>query len=190
MTESTIIAGADGCRAGWLCITRDTAAGAVSAAVFPSAVQLIRQEPRPAVLTLDIPIGLPDTGSRACDLLARQAHEGHAVAGEAMVFTMPDGGWIAPHTFYKMWRRLQRRAGVPVVRLHDLHDLHVSLLVRHGLDPRAIADRVGHVDPAFTLRRYSHLFESQRRAAAVDLRTLLGHDEEEGDAEEEDDEAA
>ena len=59
------------------------------------------------------------------------------------------------------------------MRLHDLRDLHVSLLVKHGLDPRTIADRIGHSDPAFTLRQYSHAFEEQRQAAAVGLMDLL-----------------
>jgi len=49
----------------------------------------------------------------------------------------------------------------------------VSLLVQEGFDPRTIADRVGHADASFTLRRYSHMFEQQRRAAAVDLGELL-----------------
>jgi len=45
--------------------------------------------------------------------------------------------------------------------------------VRHGLDASTIADRVGHTNPAFTLRQYTHLFEEQRLAAAVPLAKLL-----------------
>ncbi len=65
---------------------------------------------------------------------------------------------------------LPDKAGGTKVRLHDLH---VSLLVKDGLDPRTIADRIGHRDPAFTLRQYSHAFEEQRQAAAVGLMDLL-----------------
>lgn len=89
------------------------------------------------------------------------------------IFTLEDGHPVAPGTFHKTWLRLQKEAGVPKVRLHDLRHLHVSLLVKQGFDPRTIADRVGHTDPAFTMRRYAHMFEEQRQAAAMNLTDLL-----------------
>lgn len=61
-------------------------------------------------------------------------------------------------------------------RLHDLRHLHVSLLVSMGFDPRAIADRVGHTNPSFTLDVYSHMFTTQRAQAAVGMADLLGTD--------------
>ena len=68
----TRLAGVDGCRGGWLCILKDTETGAVTAEVFGSARELFSQEPAPAVLTIDIPIGLPEEGSRRCDAAARE----------------------------------------------------------------------------------------------------------------------
>ena len=67
----TRIAGVDGCRGGWLCITKDTETGEVTAEVFNSARELFSQDPSPAVLTIDMPIGLPERGSRRCDVEAR-----------------------------------------------------------------------------------------------------------------------
>lgn len=98
---------------------------------------------------------------------------------QGLVFADEIGGITTPAAFHHHWIRLQERAGVPRQRLHDMRHLHVSLLVQRGLDPRSIADRVGHSDPAFTLRRYSHLFEAQRRQAAVSLTTLLAHSQSE-----------
>ena len=49
--------------------------------------------------------------------------------------------------------------------------------VKESPDPWTIADRVGHTDPSFTLRRYSHMFEDQRRAAAVSLDEMLRPDD-------------
>jgi integrase len=60
------------------------------------------------------------------------------------------------------------------VRLGEL--IHVSLLVARGLDPRSIADRVGHTNPSFTLDVYSHMFAQQRQNAAVGMADLLGTD--------------
>ena len=91
-----------------------------------------------------------------------------------LVFCNEIGGVISPMALHHVWRRLLTRAGVPRIRLHDLRHLHVSLLVQRGVDPRTIADRIGHTDAAFTLRRYSHMFELHRRVAAVSLSDLLG----------------
>ena len=63
-------AGADACPGGWVCLSRDPAAGEISAAVYPTARALIDQQPVPAVLTIDIPIGLPPSHHRACDVEA------------------------------------------------------------------------------------------------------------------------
>jgi integrase len=59
------------------------------------------------------------------------------------------------------------------LRFHDLRHMHVSLLNKAGVDARTIADRIGHTDAAFTLKRYAHVFEDQRKAAAIPLQTLL-----------------
>lgn len=68
----TVVRGVDGCRAGWVVITRDTATGALSWQVCADAAELIDARPRAQVTAIDIPIGLPDSGPRACDRAARQ----------------------------------------------------------------------------------------------------------------------
>lgn len=107
----------------------------------------------------------------------RQAGErellGNAWVRPDLMFANDHGDVITPVAFQHHWTRLQKAASVPHMRLHDLRHLHVSLLVRKGLDPRTIADRIGHTDAAFTLRRYSHMFAEHRKVAAVNLRDLL-----------------
>jgi integrase len=56
---------------------------------------------------------------------------------------------------------------LPRIRFHDLRYMHVSLLNKAGVDARTIADRIRHTDPAFTLKRYAHVFDDQRKAAAI-----------------------
>lgn len=111
----------------------------------------------------------------------RQAEERYLIRGlgepwadDTLVFANTRGDVTTPTAFQHHWKRLQEKANVPEARLHDLRHLHVSLLVQQGFDPRTIADRVGHADASFTLRRYAHMFEQQRKAAAVDLEKLLG----------------
>ena len=65
----TILAGVDGCPFGWLCITKDLNNGIIKSQIFSSATELFNQKPQPQLLAIDIPIGLPDAGSRKCDVL-------------------------------------------------------------------------------------------------------------------------
>lgn len=68
-------AAADGCKAGWIALHRP-ANGAVQARLCANAAALVTElqqlTPIPQVLLIDMPIGLPEQGSRRCDQLARE----------------------------------------------------------------------------------------------------------------------
>lgn len=66
------IGGADGCAGGWICVERDTVTGETVAGVLPTTKDLLDRGRHLAVLTVDIPIGLSDTGPRECDIQARR----------------------------------------------------------------------------------------------------------------------
>jgi predicted RNase H-like nuclease len=65
-----MLVGADGCRGGWVAVIEE--GGRLSARVFVDWSQLMTELPRATLIGVDIPIGLPETGSRACDLEARR----------------------------------------------------------------------------------------------------------------------
>jgi integrase len=44
-----------------------------------------------------------------------------------------DGEPVHPHALSQAFKRVARRAGVPVIRLHDLRHSHGSLLIKEGL---------------------------------------------------------
>ncbi len=67
-----LICGADGCKGGWVAIFKDLDSGRVSPGLFRTARELIYSDPIPQVIAIDIPIGLPERGPRACDLEARR----------------------------------------------------------------------------------------------------------------------
>ena len=90
-----------------------------------------------------------------------------------LVFTSQAGTPIHPRNFERVFKQLIKQAGVSNIRFHDLRHLHVSLLVSKGFDPRAIADRVGHTNPSFTLDVYSHMFAEKRKDSAVGMSDLL-----------------
>jgi predicted RNase H-like nuclease len=60
----------DGCRGGWIAVIDD--GKRLDSRVFPDWSRLMAELPRATIIGVDIPIGLPRTGSRACDLEARR----------------------------------------------------------------------------------------------------------------------
>ena len=65
--------GVDGCRGGWVAAASDGSFSEISFAVVDDLGPVIaRAEKLPALVAIDMPIGLCDRGPRACDLQARQ----------------------------------------------------------------------------------------------------------------------
>jgi len=67
-----LICGADGCKGGWIAVVENLDASEISWRVVPTLRDLATGKSPPQIIALDVPIGLPDKGSRACDLEARQ----------------------------------------------------------------------------------------------------------------------
>ncbi|MEV0286484.1 tyrosine-type recombinase/integrase [Kribbella sp. NPDC050820] len=63
---------------------------------------------------------------------------------------------------------------LPHARLHDLRHVHATLLLTAGVPVHVVAERLGHADPAITLRVYAHVIRKHADevantfAAAVD----------------------
>jgi Phage integrase family len=63
--------------------------------------------------------------------------------------------------------------------LHQLRHFYASALLAGGVDIRALAEYLGHHEPAVTLRIYAHLMPSARARALRAIEDALG---EAGDA--------
>ena len=69
------VAGVDGCQAGWVVVLRDGQTGNYYARVASNFRSVLTLPEAPAVITVDMPIGLLESstaGGRACEVLARQ----------------------------------------------------------------------------------------------------------------------
>jgi predicted RNase H-like nuclease len=73
---STVVAGVDGCRGGWLCVLKELDPPFSERAFVAKTIASVFEDPSvPAVIAIDIPIGLPEriAGSgRGCDIAARK----------------------------------------------------------------------------------------------------------------------
>ena len=64
----SVAAGVDGCKGGWVMVRRYVERGTADFMIF----QRWRDLPTADMVAVDMPIGLPETGSRGCDTLARR----------------------------------------------------------------------------------------------------------------------
>lgn len=72
------------------------------------------------------------------------------------------------------WRLARKRAGIDREwRLHDLRHWSATQAIAAGLDVRTVANRLGHVNPAMTLRVYAHALEQADQSVADGLAKSL-----------------
>jgi integrase len=83
-----------------------------------------------------------------------------------LVFTTKWGEPLYPDTVTALMKKLISQCNkkiaapaqaLPHARLHDLRHLHATTLLLAGVPVHVVAARLGHADPAVTLRIYSHV---------------------------------
>jgi integrase len=89
------------------------------------------------------------------------------------VFCAPDGAPVRPSTLTQAWSRAVARTKLPRIRLHDVRHTHATHQLRVHANHREVADRLGHADPAFTLRTYVHTLPGAQRANAEAVARLV-----------------
>ena len=98
---------------------------------------------------------------------------GRQLAEDDLVFSHPDGSPRDPSTRTLAFRRLTRRIGLDGVRLHDLRHTMASLYLEQGVNPKTVAERLGHASVTITLDLYSHCLPGVQEAAAVQFDTAM-----------------
>jgi integrase len=92
------------------------------------------------------------------------------------MFTDGHGGAIHPHAISQAFERISRRAGVRVIRLHDLRHTHASLLIAAGVPVKVVSERLGHASPTFTIETYQHVLPGMQADAATLFEHLITSD--------------
>ena len=94
-----------------------------------------------------------------------------------LVFTVGDGGPIAPRNLTRRFAQLVHKAGLPRIRLHDLRHTHATALLKDGVHAKVVSDRLGHASIAITLDTYSHVLPDMQRHAIAGIDAALVEEE-------------
>ena len=89
--------------------------------------------------------------------------------GDDLVFTLEDGSGLRPDYLSRTFRARAARAGLPVIRFHDLRHTHATLLLAAGVPVKVVSERLGHSTVAFTMDVYQHVLPGQQREAVQAL---------------------
>lgn len=98
---------------------------------------------------------------------AMRAMLGVPLKDDDLVFSTLEGKPLRPNTVTRAWTMLAARAGVKIIRLHDARHTHASLMLKQGVHPKIVQERLGHATIAITLDTYSHVAPGLQEAAAA-----------------------
>jgi len=126
--------------------TPKTAKGRRTIALTPSTLLMLaeyRQRKEAEALLLDRPIQDSD-----------------------LLFGNLEGKPVLPSTLTHTWGRMVKTAGLKPIRLHDARHTHASLMLKQGIHPKIVQERLGHSSITITLDTYSHVAPGLQQAAA------------------------
>lgn len=123
-------------------------------------------------------IALPPSASAVLRSHLEQQKTVRALLGRTLedgdlVFSRPDGQPLLPDTVTRIWIKLARRNGLAGVRLHDARHTHASLMLKQGVHPKIVQERLGHASIGITLDTYSHVAPGLQEAAAASFDDLV-----------------
>ena len=84
-----------------------------------------------------------------------------------LIFSGLGGKPLLPDTISHVWAKLVKRVGLEHIRFHDARHTHASLMLKQGVHPKVVQERLGHATISTTLDLYSHVAPGLQEAAAA-----------------------
>ena len=109
---------------------------------------------------------------RASQLSERLAW-GPGYQDSGLVFTREDGAPIHPQSLSWSFRHRVKRAGLPLIRFHDLRHTYATLALSAGVHPKIVSERLGHSSIAITLDTYSHVIPALAEQEANRVASMI-----------------
>jgi len=98
---------------------------------------------------------------------------GIALTDSSLVFSTLEGKPLRPNTITRAWTVLATHACLKVIRLHDARHTHASIMLKQGVHPKIVQERLGHTSIQITIDAYSHVAPGLQEAAAARFDELV-----------------
>ena len=104
---------------------------------------------------------------------ALQAEErlllGPSYKNNDLVFPRYDGEFWPPDSFTSSFAAAMRKHDMRQLNFHALRHSHATILLKQGVNPKVVSERLGHAKVDTTLDIYSHVLPSMQEEAAQRL---------------------
>lgn len=98
---------------------------------------------------------------------------GPAYTRDEFVFADKQGNHETSIPARGRWHTAVRRAGVREIRMYDARHTHATLLLKAGVNPKVVSERLGHASVVITLDIYSHVSPDMQDDALTLLTKVL-----------------
>jgi len=98
---------------------------------------------------------------------------GKLPADSDLVFSHLDGKPLDPGVVSHTFAKVLKKARLPHIRFHDLRHTHATLLLKGGVHPKIVSERLGHANIGITLDTYSHVLPGLQERAAEHFDNLV-----------------
>lgn len=91
-----------------------------------------------------------------------------------LIVCTTDGKPVHPRNLVRTFDRLIKKAGIKKISIHDLRHTNATLLMKQGINPKIVSERLGHANVSITLDIYSHTDLDMQIETVAKLERMLG----------------
>ena len=92
---------------------------------------------------------------------------GTTMTVDDLVFGDVYGGPLSPSTVSHAFRDICKKTAIRGIRFHDLRHTHATMLMKQGINPKVVQERLGHSSISITLDVYSHVIPGMQELASL-----------------------
>jgi len=88
---------------------------------------------------------------------------------DSHVFRYSDGRNMIPDTLTNVFKRIAKKVGMLNIHFHNTRHSHAGILLKMGVHPKVVQERLGHSSIQVTMDIYSHIAPNMQRDAIKDF---------------------
>jgi integrase len=90
-----------------------------------------------------------------------------------LIFCGALGEPLRQDNLIKRLKTVLKQAELPAMRSYDLRHSHATQLLKDGVNPKVVAERLGHASVTLTLDTYSHVSATMQAQVVAGLERLV-----------------